>query len=87
MKENEVLTEKEEEVVKMDREKEVVELEMEREKEVEVEKGIDPWSYSHGRLPCWWWLAALTLGPVLLILRLVALAAILLSRSAAHICS
>ena len=91
LKENGVLTEKgkEEEEVKMDREKEdekkVVEVEMEREKEVEVEKGIDPWSYSHGRLPCWWWLTALTLGPILLILRLVALAGLLLLWFAAHI--
>ena len=61
LKEEEVLPEKqkgEEEVkmeeVKLVEEKEVVELEMEREKEVEVEKGIDPWSYNHGRLPCWW---------------------------------
>jgi len=54
-------------------------LEMEREKEVEVEKGIDPWSHRHERLPCWWWLTALTLGPILLILRLVALAGLLLS--------
>ena len=53
---------------------------MEREKEVEVEKGIDPWNYSHGRLPCWWWLTALTLGPILLIFRLIALAGIILFR-------
>ena len=86
LKENGVLTEQgKEEEVEMDREKKVVEVEMEREKEVEVEKGIDPWSYSHGRLPCWWWLTALTLGPILLILRLVALAGLLLLWFAAHI--
>ena len=86
LKENGVLTEQgKEEEVEMDKEKKVVEVEMEREKEVEVEKGIDPWSYSHGRLPCWWWLTALTLGPILLILRLVALAGLLLLWFAAHI--
>ena len=86
LKENKILTEKGKEAeVEMGREKEVVELEMEREKEVEVEKGIDPWSHRHERLPCWWWLTALTLGPILLILRLVALAGLLLSRFLTHI--
>ena len=56
------------------------EAEMEREKEVEVEKGIDPWSYKHGRLPFWWWLAAIILGPILLTLRLISLAVLLLFR-------
>ena len=65
--------------VEMDSEKEV-EVEKEREKEVEVEKGIDPWSYKHGSLPCWWWLTAITIGPILLILRLISLAVLLISR-------
>ena len=56
------------------------EADMEREKEVEVEKGIDPWSYKHGRLPFWWWLTAITLGPILLTLRLISLAVLLLFR-------
>ena len=56
------------------------EADMEREKEVEVEKGIDPWSYKHGRLPFWWWLTAITLGPILLTLRLISLAVLLFFR-------
>jgi len=80
LKENEVSAEKEEKM-EIEREKKMeVEVGMDREKEVEVEKGIDidPWNYSHGRLPCWWWLTALTLGPILLIFRVIALAGLLL---------
>ena len=79
-KEVEVEKEREKEVgVEMNREK-GVEVEMEREKEVEVEKGIDPWSYKHGSLPCWWWLTAITIGPILLMLRLISLAVLLVLR-------
>ena len=64
----------------------VVEIaEMDREKEVEVEKELDPWNHSHGRLPCWWWLTALTLGPILLIVRVLATAVIVIFRCALRI--
>jgi len=80
-KEEEVEMDREKEVeVEKEREKEVEvekEREVEREKEVEVEKGIDPWSYSHGSLPLWWWLTAITIGPILLMLRLISLAVLL----------
>ena len=71
-----------EEEAEMDREKEV---EMDREKEVEVEKELDPWNHSHGRLPCWWWITALTLGPILLIVRVLATAVIVIFRCALRI--
>ena len=59
----------------------VVEMaETEREKEVQVEKVVDVWSYKHAKLPCWWWLTALTLGPILLVLRLLIIAVLVINR-------
>lgn len=58
----------------------VVEMaETEREKEVQVEKVVDVWSYNHAKLPCWWWLAAITLGPILLVLRLLVIAVLVIN--------
>merc|ERR1719410_1841875 len=58
----------------------VVEMaETEREKEVQVEKVVDVWSYKHAKLPCWWWLTALTLGPILLVLRLLVIAVLVIN--------
>ena len=59
----------------------VVEMaETEREKEVQVEKVVDVWSYNHAKLPCWWWLAAITLGPILLVVRLLVIAVLVINR-------
>ena len=59
----------------------VVEMaETEREKEVQVEKVVDVWSYNHAKLPCWWWLTALTLGPILLVVRLLVIAVLIINR-------
>ena len=59
----------------------VVEMaETEREKEVEVEKVVDVWSYNHDKLPCWWWLTAITLGPILLVVRLLVIAVLVINR-------
>ena len=59
----------------------VVEMaETEREKEVQVEKVVDVWSYNHAKLPCWWWLTALTLGPILLVVRLLVIAVLVINR-------
>ena len=92
VKEEEVLGEKvKEEKEDMDKDNGVEkdnkeeEAEMDREKEVEVEKELDPWNHSHGRLPCWWWLTALTLGPILLIVRVLATAVIVIFRCALRI--
>ena len=92
VKEEEVLGEKvKEEKEDMDKDNGVEkdnkeeEAEMDREKEVEVEKELDPWNHSHGRLPCWWWITALTLGPILLIVRVLATAVIVIFRCALRI--
>ena len=55
-------------------------VETDREKEVEVEKVVDVWSYNHAKLPCWWWLTALTLGPILLVVRLLVIAVLIIHR-------
>ena len=74
--EMEVMKMKEEERTEGEREKEVEEeKEME---EVEVEE-VDPWSHEQV-LPVWWLVLAATLGPFLLVLRLLAMSAILASR-------
>ena len=72
----EVIKMKEEDRIEGEREKDVEEeKEME---EVEMEE-VDPWSHEQA-LPVWWLVLAATLGPFLLVLRLLAMAAILASR-------